>query len=1075
MLRTGTSIYKPRSFQHFLLLLGILIFSSSEAQFQQWNYRSQITVTENSGSDLSNYQVLVRVNTATLIAQGKMNPDGSDVRFSTGCDGNNFVAFWIERYLNTDSTEIWLRVPLIPDSGTTTLWMFYGNPNATDQSNFGSVFPNAYKLLGSSNDILGGIQNYDWFEVQSGATVFNLLGDSLKINARKIIINGTIDGVGAGYSGATSGSNGNGPGGGGGTLEAGAGGGGYGGIGGDGGSDGGDSIGTGGITYGNSVSMAVDMGSGGGGGLSDSISKLGTGGNGGGALSLTGKVIEMNSADIFMDGANAEQGETGGGGGSGGTILIAGYNIDINYSTLTANGGDGGDGCCGDDDGGGSGGGGILKMFYENQFSSLIFPSVVAGNEGQGGGGTEDGNQGNDGSSFVDTFISTEPTTSVGLEVLMAKADFTSTAPQCTGATVDFTNTGTSSGVTFFWDFGSGATPGSSTQQNPTATYSAAGTKSITFVVTDGTCPDTIVQNINISETPASSFSSTAPQCAGIGVDFTNIGSSDTLLSYSWDFGQDAFPSTSFSENPMGVIYNSGGTKTVTLTISNQNCSNTTTQSIIINTSPIADFATTAPQCTGATVDFTNTGTSSGVSFFWDFGSGATPGSSTQQNPTATYSAAGTKSITFVVTDGTCPDTIVQNINISETPAVSFSSTSPQCAGVDVDFTNTGSSDTLLSYSWDLGQDAFPVTSFSENPMGVVYSSGGTKMVTLTISNQSCVNTIMQNISVNELPLADAGPDTTICANTSVQIGSSTVAGNIYTWNAPDNTLTNSSLSNPSASPIAAITEYIVTVVDSNSCVNMDTVTVTMMISALVDAGADAEICFGESVQLGMGLLQGQTYSWFPAASLNSAITPHPIADPDTTTLYTVTVSYEGCAIITDDVLVVVHPLPDANAGLDDSITIGSSTQLIATGGVQYTWFPTTGLDNPGIYNPIAGPSEMTIYSVEVIDIFGCVNTDTLTLTVISPSFWVPNAFTPGETTNNILFVRGEGIDDFEFWIFNRWGETVFSSNDLGSGWNGSHQISGKIMPEGAYVYVIKGTMTNGDPVNTNGLINLIR
>jgi len=43
----------------------------------------------------------------------------------------------------------------------------------------------------------------------------------------------------------------------------------------------------------------------------------------------------------------------------------------------------------------------------------LIFPSVVAGNEGQGGGGTEDGNQGNDGSSIVDTFISTEPTTSV--------------------------------------------------------------------------------------------------------------------------------------------------------------------------------------------------------------------------------------------------------------------------------------------------------------------------------------------------------------------------------------------------------------------------------------------------------------------------------------------------------------------------------------------------------------------------------------------------------------------------------------------------------------------------------------
>ena len=199
------------------------------------------------------------------------------------------------------------------------------------------------------------------------------------------------------------------------------------------------------------------------------------------------------------------------------------------------------------------------------------------------------------------------------------------------------------------------------------------------------------------------------------------------------------------------------------------------------------------------------------------------------------------------------------------------------------------------------------------------------------------------------------------------------------------------------------------------------------------------------------------------------------MADPYSTTLYTVTVSYEGCANITDDVLVIVHPLPDANAGPDDSITIGSSKQLVATGGVQYTWTPTIGLDNAGIYNPVAGPNTLTIYSVEVIDIYGCVNTDTMTLTVINPSFWVPNAFTPGESTNNIFFVRGEGINGFEFWIFNRWGETIFSSNDMGSGWNGSHQMSDKMMPEGAYVYTIKGTMTNGDPVNVNGLVNLIR
>ncbi|MCH8902838.1 MAG: gliding motility-associated C-terminal domain-containing protein, partial [Bacteroidetes bacterium] len=180
-------------------------------------------------------------------------------------------------------------------------------------------------------------------------------------------------------------------------------------------------------------------------------------------------------------------------------------------------------------------------------------------------------------------------------------------------------------------------------------------------------------------------------------------------------------------------------------------------------------------------------------------------------------------------------------------------------------------------------------------------------------------------------------------------------------------------------------------------------------------------------------------------------------------------------APITDNVLVLVHALPDANAGPDDSITTGSFIQLVATGGVQYTWAPSSGLDNSGIYNPLAGPNATTTYTVTVIDVYECVNSDEMTLTVIIPSFWIPNAFTPDENTNNILYVRGEGINDFEFTVVNRWGQTVFYSKDMSQGWDGTQQLSGEPAPKGAYVYIIKGTKSNSEPVNMNGLVNLIR
>jgi len=121
-------------------------------------------------------------------------------------------------------------------------------------------------------------------------------------------------------------------------------------------------------------------------------------------------------------------------------------------------------------------------------------------------------------------------------------------------------------------------------------------------------------------------------------------------------------------------------------------------------------------------------------------------------------------------------------------------------------------------------------------------------------------------------------------------------------------------------------------------------------------------------------------------------------------------------------------------------------------------------------------PDTSTTYIVTVTDVYGCVQSDTMNLIVIRPSFWYPQAFTPdADGLNDVFYIRGDGITNFNFTVFDQWGHAIFQSTDLSIGWDGATQLGGKDMPQGAYVFVVTGVLTDGTAVNQNGLVNLIR
>ncbi|MBI5540393.1 MAG: PKD domain-containing protein, partial [Bacteroidia bacterium] len=301
-------------------------------------------------------------------------------------------------------------------------------------------------------------------------------------------------------------------------------------------------------------------------------------------------------------------------------------------------------------------------------------------------------------------------------------------------------STGGSNPKTWNWNFGPGATPATFNGQNPpNVTYSTTGTKTITLTYTTngGGCTDVQQRDVDVVAQPTVTFTSNSPQCIGQQFNFTYTGSAS--LTYLWDFGVGANPSSSTIQNPQGITYSSAGTKNITLTINNGTCIQTSSQTITVSSTPTASFASTAPKCTGIAVDFINTGTSTGVNYSWDFGSGATPAISTSQNPTGViYSTSGIKTVTLTVTNSTtgCAVTSTNTINIYQTPTSSFSSNAPVCENTAINFTNNSSTGIGVSYNWDFGVGATPATSTSQNPTNILYSSSGNKTVTLTVTNE---------------------------------------------------------------------------------------------------------------------------------------------------------------------------------------------------------------------------------------------------------------------------------------------------------------------------------------------------
>jgi gliding motility-associated-like protein len=274
---------------------------------------------------------------------------------------------------------------------------------------------------------------------------------------------------------------------------------------------------------------------------------------------------------------------------------------------------------------------------------------------------------------------------------------------------------------------------------------------------------------------------------------------------------------------------------------------------------------------------------------------------------------------------------------------------------------------------------------FSVSPSPVVT----TKYTLLSIkdatrcSPTNSVTGIAANITVGVSSTVNAGADIKICEADSASLNATGTG--VVTWT-PTKGLSNPNIANPKASPNST-TNYIVTLTNGE-CVSKDSVIVSVDPKPVVTKTRDTAICRTPgNTQVPLSASGGVSYVWSPAISLNATNIPNPVASPMSTTLYYVEVTASNGCKAKDSVLINMSESPKITAINDTSICEGTSLTLSnnsGTPGVTYSWFPSAGLTNSAIANPIATPSSSIAYVVTASVAQNCSTKDTVTLTVLA-------------------------------------------------------------------------------------------
>lgn len=606
-----------------------------------------------------------------------------------------------------------------------------------------------------------------------------------------------------------------------------------------------------------------------------------------------------------------------------------------------------------------------------------------------------------------------------------------------TGTTV---NANTGGAPSYVWAFADGSPNNNSISPVHTYTLGANGnaTYNVTLTATSShNCVDNVVKPVNVYALPTAAFTSNTV-CLGSPSQMTDAssGNGNALNNYQWDFLSNGTIDATGTSNP-NYTFPAFGFNAVSYTVSTTpvaglTCSgSTTTLTVYVDLNPVPDF-TFVNNCINAQPNtFDGSGSTIAVgtntSYAWAYGDG---NSGSGQSTSHTYNNAGTYSATLTVTsDKGCVKTVVKQTQVYQKPIMNISSSSA-CEGAAMSFTATEQpgSGTVTDWYWDYNNNIGTIEATGQQIVSYVYPAAGNQSIGLvTVSSPGqCRDTIRRAVYVNHNPVAAfSADDPDGCSTHCVTFtDASTVTGP------------------------ARIVNWAWSLGDGGSTVNSPN-------------NASRSHCYDNTT--------GNQLKYYDVKL--------------------VVTTDSGCTNTKDNkAMITVYPLPTASYEINpDPGNVVEPLEYFSNYSVNYSkWYWSFG-DGPYKSDSV-NVSPTHFYSSEtaqtyytnliVLNQYGCSDTAYVSIE-IGPefAFYIPNAFTPANSDNvNDLFSgKGIGIEKYDMWIFDRWGEMIYYTDDIAKGWDGRKTGKSSEVQQDVYVWKVKIKDVLGKDHSYVGHVTLLR
>jgi len=658
------------------------------------------------------------------------------------------------------------------------------------------------------------------------------------------------------------------------------------------------------------------------------------------------------------------------------------------------------------------------------------------------------------------------PTPSIGI----------SGATVCVTQTLDLTGS-SFAGASYEWDGPNGF---NSHLQNPSIAHpSTLASGYYTLSVTSAAgCTNAAMAPALVVAQPQPSYMSNSPRCLGDNLIF-NASASSGAASYSWQ-GPNGFSSS--VQNPtLGYVGTAAAGVYTLVTLMGPCSASYAALPVVVNLLPtLTVSALPASVCDGSGAQIVAAGSAN--QYVWTGPSSFTCSAASSSLSAATFSNAGGYSVTATDAHG-CISSGMAQLTVLARPVVSAVGTTV-CTN-DTAKVNANGADQYLwqgpaGYSSPMQTAVIPTTT-------AFYA--GTYSVTGTAIN-GCTNTAVAQVGVFALPQPSVHVSAeSLCVNDTLTMQGA--AGASCHWFGPNGLSLWGSTVKLKVYSMAYTGIYTLTVKDANQCHGSTTQNITVHTLPQLFVNNQLEGCapFYADISFHVNAASDAIaqMSWsFNGHSYNNSSFGSYLEKPGSYVLSGSFSDVYGCTNTLSDT-VYVYDRPKAGFSSWPEKPVENMDQVLftntsdAVSGSSWSWSINdvyTGQTHSGNSQNMTWLfSNAGIYPVALVatNAAGCSDT-IIKLVEVKPDFhvYVPNTFTPnGDERNELFMPVTYGVSQIDFEVFNRWGEKLYSCNDVSKGWDGTYK--GEPCKQDVYVWRVRASDIKGESKLMNGEVSLFR